>query len=107
METLVALLISSFALLMLAGSITTASSIVERSRKKMDDYYTANEEMVIMPATVGSSNITKSTGSLTVSTLSSDSTLSIPPQEIVYYQNNAFSGSDPIITYRSKTSQDS
>ena len=104
METLVALLISSFALLMLAGSITTASSIVERSRKKMDDYYTANEEMVIMPATVENSNITKSTGTLTVSTLSSDSTLSIP---IVYYQNNAFSGSDPIITYRSKNSQDS
>ena len=107
METLVALLISSFALLMLAGSITTASSIVERSRKKMDDYYTANEEMVIMPATVRSSNITKSTGSLKVSTLSSGSTLSIPPQAIVYYQNNAFSGSDPIITYRSKNSQDS
>ena len=38
-ETLVALLISSLALLMLAGAVTTATRVVELSRRQMTKYY--------------------------------------------------------------------
>ena len=43
-ETLVALLISSLALVMLAGTITAASSIIRNSKDKMDSYYKQNNE---------------------------------------------------------------
>ena len=45
-ETLVALLISALALLMLAGSITSSTGLVTRSREKMDEYYDKNAELV-------------------------------------------------------------
>lgn len=38
-ETLVSMLIASFALLMLAGAITTATGIVQTSKKKISNYY--------------------------------------------------------------------
>lgn len=38
-ETLIALLISSLALLMLAGAVTSASRVVNLSKAKMADYY--------------------------------------------------------------------
>ena len=41
-ETLIALLISSLALLMLAGAISAATRIVTVSKTKMDDYYEAD-----------------------------------------------------------------
>lgn len=43
-ETLVALLISSLALLMLAGAITSSAKAVQKSRDKMGAYYDLNEE---------------------------------------------------------------
>ena len=39
-ETLVGLLISALALLMLAGALTSASNIVNKSKTAMEDYYT-------------------------------------------------------------------
>ena len=41
-ETLVALLISSLALLMLAGAVTSATRVVTRSKDKMNEYYAAD-----------------------------------------------------------------
>lgn len=38
-ETLVALLVASLALMVLAGMITATSNIVKTSEEKMDDYY--------------------------------------------------------------------
>ena len=38
-ETLVALLISSLALVMLAGAVSSASNIITRSNQVMSDYY--------------------------------------------------------------------
>ena len=38
-ETLIALLISSLALLMLAGAVSSASRIVTRNKTAMEDYY--------------------------------------------------------------------
>ena len=44
-ETLVALLISALALVMLAGVIASSSRIVTRSRAKIQEYYSACNEM--------------------------------------------------------------
>lgn len=43
-ETLVALLISAFALTMLAGAILTSSGIIKRSSDRITKYYTASTE---------------------------------------------------------------
>ena len=47
-ETLVALLISALALVMLAGVIATSSRIVRKSRESMESYYDNCNEMVLM-----------------------------------------------------------
>ncbi len=39
-ETLIALLISALALVMLAGAVSSASNIITRSNDAMNDYYT-------------------------------------------------------------------
>jgi len=44
-EVLVALLISSVALVMLASMIASTTNMVTRSKDRMDDYYNANEEL--------------------------------------------------------------
>ena len=45
-ETLVALLIGSLALLMLAGAVSSAGRIVNTSKTAMEDYYAAESNMV-------------------------------------------------------------
>ena len=52
-ETLVALVISALALAMLAGVIATASRIIDVQKNKLDDYYRANEFLVIQAAGEG------------------------------------------------------
>ena len=44
-EVLVALLVSTLALMILAGMITATSNIVNISKDRMDEYYTANGEL--------------------------------------------------------------
>lgn len=45
-ETLVALLISALALVMLAAAISSAASVITRSREKLDAYYLENEKVI-------------------------------------------------------------
>lgn len=63
-ETLVALLISALALVMLAGVIATSSRIVRKSRESMESYYDNCNEMVLMSAGAGSS---EKTGQVSIS----------------------------------------
>ena len=55
-ETLVALLISSLALVMLAGSISAAVHIVKKTRDKLDQYYAANEYIAVLGGDIKSSD---------------------------------------------------
>lgn len=55
-ETLVALLISSLALVMLAGSISAAVHIVKKTRDKLDQYYAANEYIAVLSGDIKSSD---------------------------------------------------
>ena len=54
-EVLVALLISSVALVMLAGMIASTTSMVTQSKSKMEDYYEANETLETQTETTGPS----------------------------------------------------
>ena len=56
-ETLVSVLISALALVMLAGAITAASNIIKRSRNALSEYYAANEVMAEMPDSTDAPNI--------------------------------------------------
>ena len=44
-ETLVAVLIAALALLMLAGTINSASRIITRSQQELSNYYSVNNQM--------------------------------------------------------------
>lgn len=47
-ETLVALLIGSLALVMLAGAVSSGARVIFRSEKKMDEYYLENNKISSM-----------------------------------------------------------
>lgn len=63
-EVLIALLISSLALVMLAGMISATNNMVKKSETVMNDYYACNNELEALTAT--RSNVTKTTGSITI-----------------------------------------
>ena len=96
-ETLVALLISSLALTMLAGAITASANLVEKSRTKMDSYYAASEQEngVIKMSGAGTEG--------TVTITESDASGGLSPQkyDIVYYGNNEFTRY-PVYSYKPK-----
>ena len=81
-ETLVALLISSLALVMLAGMINSTVNLVKTSKTKMNAYYEASAALEIIPA----SDEKKST--VTIESQSD----SMKIEEPVYYQTNTTLG---------------
>ncbi len=87
-ETLVALLISALALVMLAGAITAAGDVVTRSKNKLKDYYTENENIVQRNTSGGGGNIT----------ITGDG-VSIPSYAITIYKNEEFS-KYPVVSYK-------
>lgn len=89
-ETLVALLVSALALVMLAGAIATASRIITTSRTKLKSYYDKNNAMVEMNDSTKTLDITFSSGSDTVTV-----------KDVPYEDNTEFSN-HPVVTYRLK-----
>ena len=63
-ETLVAVLIAALALLMLAGTINTASRLITRSKTALDAYYTENNKLSEHSSSnsSGTSTVTVSSG---------------------------------------------
>ena len=88
-ETLVALLISALALLMLAGAVTSATRVITRSKDKMTQYYAADADLANRTAAGSSLNVELE------DTADSSFSLLIPVQT---YENNAFA-SRPVIAY--------
>ena len=92
-ETLVALLISALALVMLAGAVTASTRIVNRSRDAMDDYYDANNSMALMQSATGTTTITlKVSGTSTA----------VDSATAYYYQNSL---QNSIVAYRTPDNQ--
>ncbi len=63
-ETLIALLISSLALIMFAGAISAAKNIISTSRARYKDYYTADATMVDSSSSGTTGTVTVKTGTL-------------------------------------------
>ncbi len=76
-ETLVALLISSLALVMLAAMITSTSRVVKQSKLKMDDYYQACSLLEDFSASAGEGGPEVSSGDAVIQISLTGSTLSI------------------------------
>lgn len=85
-ETLVALLISSLALVMLAGAMTAALRVVTTGREKIDAYYESSES-----TTSGSGSVT----------LKDESRVILDQTLNVTYQINDEFDSTPVISYES------
>lgn len=84
-ETLVALLISSIALMMLASMINSTVNLVTKSEAKMRDYYTLNAEL---------ENSAESEDTFTITIIpqnESDSKLNMSVDGVHYQTNNLFS----------------
>lgn len=92
-ETLVALLISSLALVMLAGAISAASGVVVKSRSKLKEYYDSNENNSVIKMSSGGT----SRGNITIK---NSSGTTIQTKTITYYQNTEF-GKNIVISYKS------
>ncbi len=93
-ETLVAVLIAAFALLMLAGSVNTSSNLITQSQSKLEEYYSKNNTLV------EETTSTKGVIEVTVS----GSGISEKWSGVPYYQltNNESSvlGSKNLVSYR-------
>lgn len=57
-ETLVAVLIAALALLLLAGTINTASNLITKSKNLLDTYYTANNNLATEKTKTGTLTVT-------------------------------------------------
>ena len=104
-ETLIALLIAAFALVMLAGAISAASNVVLASKDKVDKYYAENESMI--------KKETKGEGTVTIADITTGNKIDFNPESlddsnmdlnVNYYTNGEF-GSKTVIMYEVKTKE--
>ena len=79
-EVLIALLISSLALVMLASMISSTNSMVGKSKSKMEEYYSQNEELENIHVSP------RPTSSITISI--SGSNIQISPSPVPYEVNS-------------------
>lgn len=101
-ETLVALLISALALVMLAGSITAASGMVTKSRSKLSDYYDANEYLVTMDSSKKTDDTETANDTISVKIDgATDEKFSVSVNTFV---NKIFGDSKAVITYKKQDS---
>lgn len=96
-ETLVAMLISTLALLVLAGAITTATNLISKSSTSLDEYYSANNNLDNGSGTSSSTATVTVAGSDTSS--SSADAVTWVKCSVTTYENTTI-GSNPVIAYR-------
>ena len=92
-ETLVALLIASLALVMLAGAVSSAANMITGSNAKMAEYYEKDNRLAVHDTADGNITITitcQDDGTLTQTT--------DPGDPYKYYLNDAF-GSTSVVSY--------
>lgn len=95
-ETLVALLISTLALTMLAGAITTTSNIVKKSREHLGQYYQRNEA----EAGVVKMSVENDSKKIKI-TITESGGLNIS-KDVYYYQNDVFGSKKTVTSYKLK-----
>ena len=106
-ETLVAVLIAALALVMLAGAVSAAKSLIENSTTKLNHYYDNAEKMNSRVISSGGSYDVQGAVSISFSEQKDNSTdpdtISIQPQSIQCFENTEFSNR-PVVAYVIKTS---
>ncbi len=100
-ETLVAVLIAAFALLMLAGSINTSSNLITQSQNKLEEYYSENNSLVMKNTESGGKvKVQPGTADITVKT---DEGVTPAVSETfsteAYYKLDSSIGNQSLITY--------
>ncbi len=93
-ETLVALLISSLALLMLAGAISAASRMITVSNNKMKEYYINDRALVELRTLEEAKKI--ESGSVTVNIENNTNATHAQGFPVNYYKNKEFDSITPI-----------
>ncbi|MCR5136625.1 MAG: hypothetical protein K6C12_05950 [Oscillospiraceae bacterium] len=101
-ETLVALLISAVALVMLASMISSSSSVITRARDRLSSYYD-NMELMNRETTSTANEYVYGSSNLSVQDLDSSASDKIVFKDakipVNYYGNTAFSKTQ-VVTYR-------
>ena len=102
-ETLVALLISALALVMLAGAVTASANIIMLSREKLGRYYDANEYVAKLSGVIPSDksdDVGKTdSGSVTLTMGEGDDAKSVTYNSLTIYENKVFS-KNPVKAYK-------
>ena len=93
-ETLVALLISALALVMLAGAISATGRMITASDKQLGKYYDGDKRLVTLTAS-------ESDGTLNSLTIKGEGTAAVQEvhNNVPYSINNAFT-SKPVVAYK-------
>ncbi len=99
-ETLIALLIAALALTMLAGALSSATSIILRGKTVMQDYYEANNRLAERndAAKTGKLTVTISDNAGALGSLSSEDEIKMTVEDVPYYSNDEL-GRTPVIYY--------
>ncbi len=92
-EVLISLLIAVLALMMLAMMISSTVSMVTRSKDRMDEYYSENEELELQNNPSSDEPIT-----ITIKTAASSTITVEETPNVVLYENTAFNKS--VYAYR-------
>ncbi len=94
-ETLVALLISALALVMLAGAISSTANMINASDKKMGEYYSGDAALAEHSGGDPSGNM--------VVTIQSDSDANINNDYSVHFDTNKAFEAKPVVAYKWQT----
>lgn len=102
-ETLVALLISALALVMLAGAISSAARMITLSKDKLSKYYKADKQVVehIAPAE-GDDDKLITTGSIQVNVQDQTGNIIQTHSGLTYYSNAQYANK-PVVLYVNKS----
>ncbi len=96
-ETLVAVLISAFALLMLAGTINTASRLITGSQTKLEEYYSKNNELADVSASRMGTSV--SISGRTTDSINISEAFSAVPYKKIDKSDSSIVGSKKLIAY--------
>lgn len=101
-ETLIALLISCLALVMLAEAMSASSGIITKSRNKLKRYYNAAQNMDIRNEVNTEAYYTEGTGTAKIEDLYpavGEKKIQEQSKTIKFYENGEFGGT-PVIAYK-------
>ncbi len=89
-EVLIALLISSVALVMLASMISSTQSMVSKSKTKMSAYYQANNALETCSGTSASASVSMTGGAAVITA---------PIPNVLLYTNSEFGNNNTVYAY--------